>query len=213
MELSSPSSPCLHPHPPSRWAQPGYQTAENPLGATLAAFCSPPKGPGQERCPVRSAPSCHPHGELPCASSPGGCERDRACGAGAAGSSRDRAAHVPSAVPTPGAAPLPGAGRGCAGEEGGCAPAGQPRAALARLGGWARHRHGAHVVPTWEPGRALTGLKPPFVPGQPLALGIQVVRGEVRRKPSNRVLGSARQCGTNAPGSAGRTGTKSSWPA
>lgn len=77
MELSSSSSPCLHPLPPSRcWAQPGYQTAENPPGATLTAFCSVPKEPGQESCPVRSAPSRRPHGELSCASGPGGCERD-----------------------------------------------------------------------------------------------------------------------------------------
>lgn len=211
MELSSSSSsPCLHPLPPSRcWAQPGCQTAGNPPGAALTAFCSVPKGPGQESCPVRSAPSRRPHGELSCASRPGGCERDPGNRGGQCrqqpglGCPRgERGAHpwrVPSARAVPGG--------------GGCAPAGQPRAALARHGGWARHQHGAHVVPTWEPGRAPTALKPPFVPRQPLALGIQVVRGGVRRKPSNRVLGSARQRGTNAPGSAGRTGTKSSRPA
>lgn len=141
----------------------------------------------------------------------GGVNGTQASGTGTAAGSQGRAAHVPSVVPTRGVAPLPGAGTGHATEEGGCAPAGQPRAVLARHGGWARHRHGAHVAPTWEPGRASAALKPPFVPGQPLALGIQVVPGGARRKPSNRVLGSARQRGTNAPSSAGRTGTKSSW--
>lgn len=150
---------------------------------------------------MRNAPSSHPHRELACASRPGGVNGTQAAGAG-----------LPTcparAVLTRGDAPPSGTSTGT-----GSALAGRPRAALARHGGWACHRHGAHVAPMWEPGRAPTALKPPFVLGQPLVLGIQVVLGGARRKPSNRVLGSARQHGTNVPSSAGRTSTKSSRPA
>lgn len=63
-------------------------------------------------------------------------------------------------------------------EEGGCAPTGRPRAGLTQHGGWACHRHGAHVAPMWEPGRVPMGLKPPFVPGNLWHLAFRSCRGE-----------------------------------
>lgn len=81
----------------------------------------------------------HPHGSCRV---PWGAR----AGSGIAGGSRGRAAHVPSAVPTRARAPPPGTvpGRGL-------------RGGHVRHGGWARHRHGAHVAPMWEPGRGPCG--------------------------------------------------------
>lgn len=81
---------------------------------------------------MRSAPSHLPHGELPCASSPGGSEGTRALRVGTATTSRGCAAHVWSAVPARGAAPRAGSGTGCAGQE----------VAVARLGSHALSWHG-----------------------------------------------------------------------
>lgn len=121
---------------------------------------------------MRNTPSHCPHGCVD------GTQVSRV---GSAGGSRGRAAHVPSTVPTHVTTPPPGAGTGHAGEEGGAVP---------RLGSHALCRHGTAGGCTIGMGltsprcgslaRAPAALKLPFVPGQPLALGIQVMPGGER---------------------------------